>query len=91
MFKEKRINKTHLPVIDISKCSNCDLCYIACTYGTINKRNSMACAKCIKYCFSINVPCNPEHYVFDYKHCNACGLCISVCKNKAIFWYKING
>jgi Pyruvate/2-oxoacid:ferredoxin oxidoreductase delta subunit len=89
MFKEKRIVKTHLPVIDITKCINCDLCYIVCPKSVIHKVTSNACAKCIKYCISMKVPCDPQNYVIDYKQCDACGLCVSVCKSQAVYWYKV--
>ena len=83
------IIKTQLPVIDISKCTNCDQCYNICPTDAIVKASGSACARCIKYCISMEVPCNPESYVFCYELCNVCGLCISACYNNAIYWHRL--
>jgi len=83
-------NTAQLPVIDISKCTLCDQCLNICPQKAIVKVSSSSCAKCIKYCITMKVPCNPEHYVFCYETCDACGLCASVCKQGAIYWYKIS-
>jgi Pyruvate/2-oxoacid:ferredoxin oxidoreductase delta subunit len=81
--------KTHLPVIDYSKCTKCDECYINCPLRAIVKETSSACAKCVKYCISMKVPCNPENYVFCYEKCNMCGLCVSDCIYEAIYWHNM--
>ena len=84
-------NKLELvPVIETGLCINCDKCIAACPVSAIFKTTDASCAKCIKYCISMKVPCNPDHYVFCYEHCNACGLCIPACPANAINWYKIN-
>ena len=84
-----KIKREQLPVIDFSKCIKCNDCYIICPVGAIVKESSAACAKCIKYCLSIKVPCNPEHNVFCYEKCDNCGLCVTECKSEAIYWYEI--
>jgi Pyruvate/2-oxoacid:ferredoxin oxidoreductase delta subunit len=89
MYKGKINFKMHLPVIEVSKCTNCDMCYIVCPKNAIRKVTSNACAKCIKYCISMEVPCNPESYVYDYKNCDSCGLCLMECPSKAIYWHKV--
>lgn len=78
-----------LPIIDISKCTKCDKCLNICPHDVIIKASNTACAKCIKYCISIKVPCNPNNYVFCYDKCDSCGLCVSACKSEAIYWYKV--
>ncbi len=83
------MNKTSLkniPVIDSSKCIRCDKCMIACPTGAIKNATNNTCAKCIKYCISMKVPCNPAHYVFSYKKCDACGLCVIACDVNAMYW-----
>jgi Pyruvate/2-oxoacid:ferredoxin oxidoreductase delta subunit len=84
-----KIIKGQLPVIDILKCTNCDLCLSICPLHAIIKASSFACAKCIKYCISMNVPCNNQGYVFCYEKCDNCGLCITACENGAINWFKL--
>lgn len=78
------------PIIEKQLCTNCDKCIAACPTNAIYKENDASCAKCIKYCISMKVPCNPDHYVFCYEHCNACGLCIPACPVDAIEWYKVS-
>ena len=75
-----------IPVIDLSKCICCDKCKDACPTGVIQKETRDACNKCIKYCMTLQVPCNPANYVFKYGKCDACGLCITVCVEHAVYW-----
>jgi Pyruvate/2-oxoacid:ferredoxin oxidoreductase delta subunit len=84
-----KADKIQLPVIDISKCTMCDKCIDNCPKESICKVSSSACAKCIKYCIAMKVPCNPNSYVFCYEQCDQCGLCVSVCDNAAIYWFKV--
>ena len=85
----KEFEEIQLPVIDYSKCTKCDECYLICPNNAIVKSANSACAKCIKYCMSMKVPCDPENYVFCYDKCDSCAQCISVCKNEAIYWHKV--
>jgi Pyruvate/2-oxoacid:ferredoxin oxidoreductase delta subunit len=87
MLKIKKPEK--VPIINESKCINCDKCITACPKNAICKKANYNCSKCIKYCLSIKVPCNPEHYIFCYEQCDACGLCIPACPVDAIIWYKV--
>ena len=84
----KKLEK--VPVIDVAKCIDFEKCITTCPTNAIYKKIDSSCAKCIKYCISMKVPCNPDHYVFCYEHCDACGLCIPACPAEAINWYKIN-
>jgi len=76
-----------IPIIDFSGCIRCELCIQVCPEQAIYKSRSSVCEKCIKYCISMEVPCNPFIYVFDYKTCNSCGKCVSQCPVKAISWF----
>ena len=78
-----------VPVIDITKCTNCDKCVKVCSSKVICKKTNYECSKCIKYCLSIKAPCNPDHYIFCYEKCSACGFCVSICPVNAINWFKI--
>jgi len=78
-----------VPVVDFAKCTHCDKCIIACKDKVITKANNDSCAKCVKYCISLTIPCKPDILHFDYKRCTACGDCIIVCPEHAIHWYYI--
>lgn len=81
-------NQTYdqLPVIDLTKCIDCDKCIEACPKGAISKQQNYDCLKCIRYCLSKDIRCKPEHYIIFYKKCDACGLCIEACSHNAIHW-----
>ena len=84
------MNKLELvPIIKTELCLNCDKCVAACPTNAIYKKVDVSCAKCIKYCIAMKVPCNPEHYIFCYEQCDACGKCVSVCPVDAVYWFKI--
>ncbi len=75
-----------LPVIDAAKCNRCNTCVDVCPRNAIHEPADTTCAKCIKYCFSMEVPCMPEHLAFAYDLCIRCGLCVAACPQKAIAW-----
>ncbi len=79
--------KNRIPVVDSAKCAGCKKCMVACPNGVIVKTSKYICSKCIKYCITMKVPCNPNNIVFIYEQCDACGLCISECPNNAIYWF----
>jgi len=81
--------KNKIPVIDVAKCIDCEKCITVCPTNAICKNSSFSCSKCIKYCLTMKVPCNPDHYVFCYEQCDACGLCVSACRVDAIRWFEI--
>lgn len=79
-----------LPVIDASKCIDCEKCVAVCPENAIYKIVDVACAKCIKYCISMEVPCNPAHYIFCYDLCDACGKCVISCPSEVIHWQLLS-
>ena len=78
-----------VPFIDVAKCINCEECITVCPTNAICKQYSYSCSKCIKYCLSLEVPCNPDHYIFCYEQCDTCGLCVTACSVDAINWFEI--
>jgi len=82
--------KNKYPVLDIEKCRKCRKCIEICPANAIFMSFNNCCAKCIKYCLSMDVPCHPGEIRFSYKFCNACGICIGSCPEKAIYWFEID-
>ncbi|HPV41099.1 MAG TPA: 4Fe-4S binding protein [Spirochaetota bacterium] len=78
-----------LPAVDAKKCKKCNLCINACPVNAILESTNNCCAKCIKYCISMEVPCSPEYIVFDYERCDACGKCLAACPHEAISWVTV--
>lgn len=76
-----------IPVIDITKCTVCNKCINICKEKVIMKTDNQSCAKCIKYCIMMKVPCKPDNYSFNYLLCTACGDCVSICPEQAIYWF----
>ena len=75
-----------LPAIDALKCNRCATCIEACPREAILSPLNTSCAKCVKYCITMQVPCAPEHIIFNYDRCDSCGLCVSACPKEAIYW-----
>ncbi|MBP7076570.1 MAG: 4Fe-4S binding protein [Bacteroidales bacterium] len=75
--------------IDNWKCVMCGKCVQVCPKNAIGKIQNQNCSKCIKYCISYEVPCNPYKYVICQEKCDLCLKCISVCNEKAINWVMI--
>jgi len=74
-----------VPVADQSKCRKCNACVDVCPPKAISVISNTTCAKCIKYCISMPVPCHPEYVIFDYDICDSCGKCIEACSHGAIY------
>ncbi|HNX22505.1 MAG TPA: 4Fe-4S binding protein [Spirochaetota bacterium] len=75
-----------IPIVDQSKCVRCNNCVDICPGNAISVISNSCCAKCIKYCISLPVPCHPEYLTFDYSICNSCGICIDSCSHGVISW-----
>ena len=80
------MEKVKIPVIDYTKCIHCDECTSFCKKNVVLKASKSACSKCVKYCISMDVPCNPDAYIFLYEQCDSCGDCVRLCSVKAIYW-----
>lgn len=77
-----------VPVIDFTKCIKCKECISVCQENAILESSGTNCSRCIKYCLSLDVPCNPDQYIFVYERCNHCGLCIEKCTQSAIYLFN---
>ncbi len=77
-------------VINFARCEKCGTCVNICPEEAIAIIRSSLCAKCIKYCISMKVPCTPEQIFINHSKCNACGICIEKCRFGAIYFYEID-
>ncbi|MBN1498061.1 MAG: 4Fe-4S binding protein [Spirochaetes bacterium] len=78
---------TKFPAIDPKLCKKCNRCIEICPKNAIRESSNNCCAKCVKYCMTMEVPCSPELIVFDYELCDSCGECMSACPHDAIYWF----
>lgn len=81
--------KEKIPVIDFTQCTACCKCVDICPEKAIHRAQNDSCARCIKYCISLTIPCKPDTLHFDYENCTACGDCLTGCPEKAIQWFEI--
>lgn len=72
------------PVIDQSRCNSCGICIRNCLAGALLEPSNASCAKCVKYCISIDVPCEPTKVMVLHDRCNGCGTCLTICPQEAI-------
>lgn len=77
---------TKYPVIDETKCIDCEKCIPVCPENAIYTKPNYSCSRCMKYCISLEVTCNPKHYIINYDKCSACGACFDACPVTAISW-----
>ena len=82
--------KLRIPVIDFTKCKRCKKCIEVCPNDALSISFNNCCAKCIKYCLTMEVPCHPKEIIFKYEKCDSCGLCLEICPENAIYWHEIN-
>lgn len=77
-----------LPSVDPKKCRRCSKCIEICPTRAILESFNNCCARCVKYCITMDVPCSPEYLIFDYEKCDSCGLCVTSCPHGAIVMVK---
>ena len=74
----------HVAVLDTAKCTSCGMCVSSCPFHAIEEPMNFCCAKCVKYCSTMEVPCEPARIAICAERCDGCGLCIPCCPNQAI-------
>ncbi|MBI5549110.1 MAG: 4Fe-4S binding protein [Deltaproteobacteria bacterium] len=74
------------PEIDSRKCTKCNECIRLCPQGAVIEPSNALCAKCIKFCLSMEVPCEVKRPAIVYQSCDGCGRCVTGCPQKAISW-----
>jgi Pyruvate/2-oxoacid:ferredoxin oxidoreductase delta subunit len=84
--QNRAIAATRRPVIDATKCVNCKACVDGCPNHAIEEAFDYCCAKCVKYCLVMGVPCQPVRVVIRDERCDGCGVCVSVCSYGAIIF-----
>jgi Fe-S-cluster-containing hydrogenase component 2 len=72
--------------IDAERCTDCRACIPACPRDAIFEPLQVCCAKCMKYCVSIETDCKREKPAIAIDRCDGCGLCLPVCPVGAITW-----
>jgi ferredoxin len=74
----------HKAVLDAAKCSSCGMCVSSCPQDAIEEPMNFCCAKCVKYCSTMEVPCEPPRIAICAERCDGCGQCIPSCPSDAI-------
>jgi Na+-translocating ferredoxin:NAD+ oxidoreductase subunit B len=71
-------------LIDTAVCTACGECVRECPKGAIRQPSEFCCAKCVKYCLAMEVPCSPVGVSVCPDLCDGCGLCVPVCPVEAV-------
>jgi len=71
-------------IINKHNCTKCGKCYEICKDGAVERVKNQFCSKCIRYCISLDVPCNTFYYLIVQEKCTSCGKCIESCPVGAI-------
>ena len=81
-----RFSAASFPTIDADRCTDCRECISACPRDAIFEPLNVCCAKCMKYCMTMEVDCKREKPAIAVDRCDGCGLCLPVCPVSAITW-----
>jgi Pyruvate/2-oxoacid:ferredoxin oxidoreductase delta subunit len=79
-----RFNRAASIVVSHALCDGCGLCIESCPVGALVYPGDASCAKCVKYCSVMDVPCLPARVVLVDGRCDGCGVCESICPRHAI-------
>jgi len=82
--REHAATAAHRAVLDTTKCTSCGLCVSSCPHHAIKEPMNFCCAKCVKYCSTMEVPCEPARIAICAERCDGCGQCVPCCPNEAI-------
>jgi ferredoxin len=82
--KEQTATAAHKAVLDTTKCTSCGICVSSCPLHAIEEPMNFCCAKCVKYCSTLEVPCEPARIAICAERCDGCGQCVPCCPNDAI-------
>lgn len=75
-----------VPTIDASQCTDCRACILVCPRRAIFEPLNICCAKCMKYCMTLETDCKREKPAIAVDRCDGCGLCVPICPSGAITW-----
>jgi len=67
-------------------CTGCRACIASCPRGALQEPQDYCCAKCVKYCLTLDVPCTPLAVFLREDLCDGCGKCVPACPEGAIRW-----
>jgi Pyruvate/2-oxoacid:ferredoxin oxidoreductase delta subunit len=76
--------RTAIPCITHSLCDGCGLCIARCPTKALIEPGNSGCAKCVKYCTTMEVSCAPARVVLLDALCDGCGACVLACPQHAI-------
>jgi len=76
--------RTTVPCIAHALCDGCGICIVQCPTRALIEPGNTGCAKCVKYCLTMEVPCLPARVVVIDALCDGCGVCASACPHHAI-------
>ena len=91
MGSEHRVCRGSLVRIDPRLCNMCGNCVDACPETAVVQIANLACARCIKYCVALTVPCRPYELSIETSRCTDCGICVEVCAEAAIRGARLIG
>jgi len=76
--------RTTVPCIAHALCDGCGICIVQCPTRALIEPGNTGCAKCVKYCTTMKVPCLLARVVVIDALCDGCGVCAVACPLHAI-------